>query len=308
MKGLNFNRRVTIGLCLLLAVIVVFAIGTSYSPQFWKRFWSEDNGVVLAPTQPVAETIPITDVEEDPDEEYTPEVGQEGKDVVWVPTQDALVETMLNMANVTASDFVIDLGAGDGRIVIAAAKRGATALGIEYNQDLVEFSRRLAIEEGVSEKATFEKADIFESDFSSATVITMFLLPELNLELRPTILDMKPGTRVVSNTFDMADWEPDETRTVTENSTSGFNTAYLWIVPAKVQGKWQLDNGEISFMQDFQNVTGVLTIEENNISLTGKIDGDKISFIAGDSEYSGIIVDDTISGTIDGGDFWKATR
>jgi len=237
--------------------------------------------------------------------DYTPEVGQEGKDVVWVPTQQTLVDIMLDMAKVTSSDYVIDLGAGDGRIVIAAAKRGATALGIEYNPDLVELSRRAAIKEGVSEKATFKKADIFESDFSKATVITMFLLTSLNLELRPKILDMKPGTRIASNTFDMDDWIPDETRIITEGI---YNTAYLWIVPAKIHGTWQLDNGQINFIQDFQYVTGTLTIMGKDMKLTGKLDGDKISFNAGSSEYTGIVSGDTISGTHDGGGSWKATR
>ena len=267
MKGFNYIYRVAVVLCLLLTVAAGYAQGA----------------------------------------DYTPEVGQEGKDVVWVPTQETLVETMLNMAKVTSSDYVVDLGAGDGCIVIAAAKRGATALGIEYNPDLVEFARRTAIEEGVSERATFEKADIFESDFSNATVITMFLLTSLNLELRPTILDMKPGTRIVSNSFGMDDWEPDETRTVIEGNSS-YNTAHLWIVPAKVHGTWQLDNGQIYFNQSFQNVTGILNIVGNGINITGKLDGDKISFNAGGIEYTGIVSGDTISGTHDGGGSWEAIR
>ncbi|MCD6041440.1 MAG: methyltransferase, partial [Burkholderiales bacterium] len=143
---------------------------------------------------------------------YEPSVGQEGKDVVWVPTPQALVDRMLDMAKVTPADFVIDLGSGDGRTVITAAKRGARALGIEYNPEMVELSKRNAEKEGVTARASFMKADLFESDFSKATVITMFLLPEINLKLRPKILGLKPGTRVVSNSFNMGDWQADETQ------------------------------------------------------------------------------------------------
>jgi SAM-dependent methyltransferase len=142
-------------------------------------------------------------------QEYQPQVGQEGKDVVWVPTPQSLVDKMLDMAKVTPQDYVIDLGSGDGRTVITAAKRGAKALGIEYNPDMVELSKRNAAKEGMGDKAQFMKADLFESDFSQATVITMFLLPEINLKLRPKILDLKPGTRIVSNSFTMGDWQDD---------------------------------------------------------------------------------------------------
>src|SRR5918999_4938909 len=145
-----------------------------------------------------------------PATDFQPMVGQEGKDVIWVPTSQALVDRMLDMGKVTADDYVIDLGSGDGRTVITAAKRGAKALGIEYNPQMVELSKRNADKEGVSDKATFAKADLFESDFSQATVITMFLLPDINLKLRPKILDLKPGTRIVSNSFTMGEWEADE--------------------------------------------------------------------------------------------------
>src|SRR5262250_3520007 len=134
-------------------------------------------------------------------QEFQPQVGQEGKDVIWVPTPQALVNKMLDMGKVTAKDYVIDLGSGDGRTVITAAKRGARAMGIEYNPDMVELAKRNAAKEGVSSRATFVKADLFETDVSKATVITLFLLPDINLRLRPRILDLKPGTRVVSNTF-----------------------------------------------------------------------------------------------------------
>jgi hypothetical protein len=240
-------------------------------------------------------------------ETYTPEPGQDGKDVIWLPTNQELVDTMLDMAKVTSSDYVIDLGSGDGRLVITAAKRGATALGIEYNPDLVEFSRRAAVKEGVSAKAAFEKADIFESDFSHATVITMFLLPSLNMQLRPIILDMQPGTRIVSNSFDMEDWEPDMTVEL-KQIISDYNIAYLWIVPAKVNGTWKFDDGQIDFIQDFQKLTGTLTTVNESVELTGKLDGDKISFTAGETEYTGTVSGKAISGTRTGGGSWKATR
>src|SRR5438477_9690694 len=176
--------------------------------------------------------------------EFQPEVGQAGKDVVWVPTPQALVDKMLDMAKVTPKDYVIDLGSGDGRTVITAAKRGSKALGIEYNPDMVELSQRNAAKEGVSDKASFVKADLFESDFSQAQVISMFLLSSINLKLRPKILDLKPGTRIVSNTFDMGEWKPDETATLP--GCNSWCTAHLWIVPAKTEGTWKLPQGELT--------------------------------------------------------------
>ncbi len=151
-----------------------------------------------------------------PAKPYEPQVGQAGKDVVWVPTPQALVDKMLDLAKVTPQDYLIDLGSGDGRTVITAAKRGLRAHGIEYNPDMVDLAKRNAMEAGVTEKATFAQADLFQTDFSKAQVITMFLLPSINIKLRPTILNMKPGTRVVSNTFTMEDWQPDQVETVTE--------------------------------------------------------------------------------------------
>ncbi|HEY6363456.1 MAG TPA: class I SAM-dependent methyltransferase, partial [Candidatus Binatia bacterium] len=171
-------------------------------------------------------------------DDYKPRVGQEGKDVIWVPTPQELVDKMLDMAKVTPKDYVIDLGSGDGRTVITAAKRGARALGIEYNPDMVELSKHNAAKEGVSDRANFVKADLFESDFSEATVITMFLLPGINIRLRPKILDLKPGTRIVSNSFTMGEWAADEEGTV-KNGCASYCTALLWIVPAKVEGTWQ---------------------------------------------------------------------
>jgi len=237
--------------------------------------------------------------------QFQPEVGQAGKDVVWVPTPQALVDKMLDMAKVTPKDYVIDLGSGDGRTVITAAKRGARALGIEYNPEMVELSKRNAAKEGVSDKATFMKADLFESDFSQAQVITMFLLSSINLKLRPTILDMKPGTRVVSNTFDMGDWKPDETFHL-DNCTS-WCTAHLWIVPAKVEGTWKLPQGELTLKQTFQMITGTLKSGSNSTAVNGKLDGDQISFTAGAVQYAGRVNGNSMDGTTGNGK-WTATR
>jgi len=228
---------------------------------------------------------------------YEPAVGQPGKDVVWVPTPQSLVDKMLDMAKVTPKDFVIDLGSGDGRTVITAAKRGAKAHGIEYNPDMVELATKRAKEAGVSDKATFAKADLFESDFSQAQVITMFLLPSINEKLRPTILNLKPGARIVSNSFLMGEWTADPTETVSD--CSNYCTALLWIVPAKVEGTWRLGNQDLALKQDFQNLSGTLgTTPITN----AKLDGANISFTAGTTKYAG-----TVDGKSMKGSNWTAT-
>src|SRR6266705_4839789 len=242
-------------------------------------------------------------------QQYEPHVGQEGKDVIWVPTPQALVDKMLDMAKVTPKDYVIDLGSGDGRTVITAAKRGAKALGIEYNPEMVELSKRNAAKEGVTDKATFMKADLFESDFSHATVITMFLLPSINMKLRPKILDLKPGTRIVANSFDMEDWKPDETASV--EGCMNWCTAHLWIVPAKVEGTWNLSQGELTLKQTFQMISGTLKSGNNTAQITnGKLNGDQITFTAGGAQYTGHVSGNSIEGTVKGGSNgkWRATR
>jgi precorrin-6B methylase 2 len=230
---------------------------------------------------------------------YVPESGQAGKDVVWVPTPQVLVEKMLDMAKVTAQDLVMDLGSGDGRTVIAAAKRGANALGVEYNPDMVALSKRNAEEAGVSGKATFVKADLFETDLSKATVITMFLLPQINLKLRPKILDLKPGTRIVSNSFTMEDWEADETATLTDDCTS-WCTAMLWIVPAKVGGSWATPQGDMVLQQNFQMVSG--TFAGKPIA-DGRLRGDELTFTAGGAKHTA-----RVNGTTMQGANWTATK
>jgi len=241
------------------------------------------------------------------EKEYEPQVGQEGKDVVWVPTPQELVDKMLDMAKATPNDYVIDLGSGDGRTVITAAKRGIRAHGIEYNPDMVELSKRNAAKEGVADKATFVKADLFESDFSQATVITMFLLPSINVKLRPKILDLKPGTRIVSNSFDMGEWQADETAQV--SGCNDWCTALLWIVPAKVAGTWKLPQGEIHLKQTFQMISGALKIGKVTAQITnGKLNGDRISFTAGEAHYSGRVNGNTMEGKVNSGAAWKASR
>ena len=254
--------------------------------------------------------------------EFTPQVGQEGKDVIWVPTPMSLVERMLDMAKLTAKDIHYDLGSGDGRTVIAAAKRGAQAYGVEFNPDMVALSERNAAKEGVAGKAKFIHGDIFQTDFSKATVLTLYLLPSLNLKLRPTILKMKPGTRVVSHAFTMDDWQPDQTE------TAEGRTAYLWIVPARVEGtwKWTVSGSgpreyELMVRQQYQQLEGVVRLDGKMGQFrNAKLDGDHISFsvieLTGGTntirrDFTGRVNGETIEGTVKhpGGEAkWTATR
>lgn len=241
---------------------------------------------------------------------FEPQVGQPGKDVVWVPTQQELVDRMLDMAKVTAKDYVIDLGSGDGRTVITAAKRGAQALGVEFNPDMIDLSKRTAVKEGVQGKAAFVKADLFETDLSPATVVTMFLLPNLNLRLRPKLLTLKPGTRVVSNSFTMEEWEADETVHLDSNCTS-WCTAFLWIVPASVGGKWRSPEGELTLTQQFQKVSGAFTGKGAGATVSGRLVGDRITLRIGDSEVEGVVNGKVIAGTMKSGGAgggWTAVR
>ncbi len=244
-------------------------------------------------------------------DQYKPQVGQDGKDVVWVPSPDPLVDTMLDMAQVTANDFVMDLGSGDGRTVIAAARRGARAVGVEYNPDMVALSRRNAAAANVGNKTEFVQADLFETDLSKATVITMFLLPQINLKLRPKILELKPGTRIVSNTFTMDDWKADETKTVSADCTS-YCTALLWIVPARVDGVWKLPQGQLALKQTFQTLSGTLTTDGKAVPIEdGKMSGATINFKAGGASYTGLVANSAIEGTVTSGGnqtAWRAAK
>lgn len=228
---------------------------------------------------------------------YQPELGQEGKDVRWFPTPQVLVDKMLDMAKITPADFLIDLGSGDGRTVITAAKRGVHGIGIEYNPDLVELSKRNAAKEGVKDKVEFIKADLFGYDFSKATVITMFLLPEINLRLRPKLLEMKPGTRIVSTTFTMQNWQYDDIVKIYDPN-SEWTTAYLWIVPAKVGGTWKFNGGELKLTQQFQMFSGELIKEGRSIRITtGRIRGNNVTFSADGIVYTCLTDRNIMKGT-----------
>src|SRR5689334_24778592 len=197
---------------------------------------------------------------------FEPHVGQAGKDVIWVPTPDEVVDRMLRMAQVTKDDFVVDLGAGDGKIAIAAAKKfGARSMGIEYNPDMARHAQGNVEKAGVTARAKIVQGDIFASDFTSATVVTMYLLPGLNMKLRPQLLQMRPGTRIVSHSFTMEDWQPDET------SSMDGRRAYFWVVPAQVMGSWTLEFGpekrELSIEQRFQKIDGSVAYGSTQVGL-----------------------------------------
>jgi SAM-dependent methyltransferase len=241
---------------------------------------------------------------------FKPIVGQEGKDVVWVPTPPVLVEKMLDMAKVTPQDFVMDLGSGDGRNIIAAAKRGARALGVEYNPKMVELSTQTAEAEGVADRAKFVQGDMYEADISQATVLALFLLPENLRKLTSKFLDLKPGTRIVANHFGIDGWEADETGR-TDGDCSAWCTALLYIVPAKVAGTWKLRDGELTLEQKFQEVSGSFKSGESSVPVrNGRLKGDQISFAIGDADYSGHVAGSAMQGTVKGSTHgsWRATR
>ena len=229
---------------------------------------------------------------------FEPTVGQAGKDVVWVPTSPELVEKMLDLAKVTPDDLVMDLGSGDGRNIIAAARRGARAIGVEYNADMVELSRRNAKEAGVSDRATFIQGDMYEADISKATVLALFLLPSNLNKLQDKFLALEPGSRIVNNTFFVEGWEPDVKETITGECTS-WCTAGLYIVPAKVQGVWQFDGGEIALTQQYQMLSVALTSDGKAAPIAeGRMNGRGISFSVNGLTYDGTVNGDTITGTV----------
>jgi len=213
------------------------------------------------------------------DDKYQPRLGQEGKDVIWMPTGGELVTLMLKTAKVTPNDLVYDLGAGDGKIAIAAAKEfGARSIGIEFNPDMAAFAQRNAVRAGVGDRVKIINGDIFKEDFSKATVVTLYLLPDLNLKLRPILLKMKPGTRVVSHAFTMGDWEADQ-------EIEAGQRGYYWIVPANVAGDWVIDGIEtqnkvvLNLVQRYQRIGGTLTVGgKAQPILNPSLEGDKLSF------------------------------
>ena len=243
---------------------------------------------------------------------FEPTVGQPGKDVVWVPTSPALVEKMLDLAKVTSSDYVIDLGSGDGRNVIAAAKRGARGMGVEWNEDMVELSRRLAKEAGVADKATFLQGDMYDADISKATVMALFLLPTNLDKLKDKFLALKPGSRLVLNTFTPTGWEADVTERLEEGCET-WCTALLYIVPAQVAGTWQSEGGEMTLTQEFQKLSGTVSFAGAATPITeGRMRGEAITFTAGSATYTGKVSGTQMSGTMRGADnsmrTWTATK
>jgi SAM-dependent methyltransferase len=233
--------------------------------------------------------------------DFQPYSGQPGKDVVWVPTPESVVNKMLDLAKVTPQDYLVDLGSGDGRTVITAAKRGARAMGVEFNPDMVALSNREATKAGVTDKVKFVNGDIFATDFSQASVITLYLLPSLNLRLRPTILDMKPGTRVASHAFNMAEWEADETANIEGRQ------AFLWLVPAKVTGNWTLQHSgqtrELALQQTFQMLSGnIKSGAESSTIADARLRGDEVRFSMMEKgikrEFTGRVQGNSMTGTV----------
>jgi precorrin-6B methylase 2 len=223
-------------------------------------------------------------------EPYRPTVGQNGKDVVWVPTSEAMVEKMLDHAKLTPQDFVMDLGSGDGRMIIAAAKRGARGLGVEYNPDMVELAKRQAAAAGVADKAVFVQGDMYEADISKATLLALFLLPHNLDKLVSKFLELPAGTRIVANTYWVKDWAPDDTQTM-EDGCDSWCTSQLFIVPAKVQGQWRAPNGVLTLTQRYQMVDGTFAPIEGGAPapVKGRLRGNAIALSVGETEYEGAV-------------------
>ena len=264
-------------------------------------FVSLTGGAALAGTaDPAAQTGVAS-----PDKPWEPTVGQEGKDVVWVPTPFVLVEKMLDLAKVTPKDFVMDLGSGDGRNIIAAAKRGARGVGVEYNPNMVELSRREAQKAGVADKAQFVQGDMYEADISQATVLALFLLPDNLNKLLPKFLALKPGSRIVANHFGMGGWTPDVQERA-EKDCEPWCTTLLYIVPAKVAGAWRFGDGELMLEQKFQELTGTLKSRAGQTPVSGRLKGEHITLTIAGREYTGRVTGDIMTG--DSGSAWRAAR
>jgi precorrin-6B methylase 2 len=251
-----------------------------------------------APSTPPSTAAAAAPQEPAGNEAFVPTVGQEGKDVVWVPTSPELVELMLDMAKVTPQDFVMDLGSGDGRNIIAAAKRGAQALGVEYNPDMVALSRRQAREAGVADRAQFVQGDMYVADISKATVLALFLLPQNLEQLKDNFLALPPGTRIVLNTFTLDGWEPADRQELRENCTS-WCTALLLLVPARMAGNWQFDGGRLELTQEYESLSGTLTREgAPTLSVTGNVRAAEFTLRVDGRTYTGRVDNNRITGTV----------
>jgi len=236
-----------------------------------------------------------------PPDPFRPTVGQPGKDVVWVPTTEAMVEKMLDHAKLTPQDFVMDLGSGDGRMIIAAAKRGARGVGVEYNSEMVELAKRQAAAAGVADKAAFVQGDMYEADVSKATLLALFLLPHNLEKLVPKFLELRAGTRIVANTYWVTDWTPDDSQTL-DGGCESWCTSHLLIVPAKVQGQWRLPNGVISLTQRYQMLEGTFTPAAAGPpeQVKGRLRGSAITLTVGRTEYEGTVNGNSIEGASKG--------
>jgi SAM-dependent methyltransferase len=246
-----------------------------------------------------------------PKEEYDPKPGRRGKDVEWAPCSLVVMNRMFEMARVTADDYLIDLGSGDGRMVIGAAKLGAQALGIEFDPRMIALARKNAAKAGVSDRATFREGDFYETDLSEATVIALFLRKDINIALRPKILNMRPGSRVISNIFDMGEWQADEVVEVEDEDYYFKNhTVYLWIVPARAGGVWSFPGGELKLELNFQMIKGELTSESATTPVNGKMIGSRISIVAEGVQYEGFVTENLMEIKLNDGGVggWTATR
>jgi SAM-dependent methyltransferase len=243
---------------------------------------------------------------------FEPYVGLPGKDVIWLPAELIMVNKMMELAKAGPGDVVVDLGSGDGRTVIGAARHGARGIGVEFNPDLVQHSRRNAEKEGVADRASFLTQDLFEFDLNQVSVITLFLLPSINMKLRPTLLNLKPGTRVIGNTFTMEDWQHDDSIRDESKPNCSFNcVAYLWVVPAKAAGTWRMPPGELKLEQTFQMLTGTLSSGGKTVPVAGRMRGDQITFTADGVQYTGRVSGLDMGGTLKSNgvpDGWRAVR
>jgi precorrin-6B methylase 2 len=250
----------------------------------------------------------------------SPACSEEAKpqlDVPYVPTPQTVVDAMLDMVDLRDGDVVWDLGCGDGRMVITAAKRkDIRGVGVDIDPKRIEESKANAKEAGVSDRVSFEVADLFKTDFSDATVLTMYLLQSVNLKLRPIILsDLQPGARIVSNSFTMGEWTPDATQQTGEDGLS--RTIYHWVVPANISGEWEWEiagkKGSASIQQQFQTFSGTAQIEGEDFPFKGgKIQGKDLTFVVTTSEgktetFTASADGDVLTGMVDK-EPWKATR